>query len=178
MIDRGNFALETEIEKARQLLEAVILGMAYSLLNCFKERERFLNDDAKDLVNSFVNATESQKVKVPVLVARPASTPDAAEHRRVRVVEFSSHGAPQGHPAPDPLLLVVKAAINWSRRHDQPLRGAGEPPEEEDELDILAEEEFLERRNNPRQANTLEDSAHGLGQPSGLQEEDEGHTEA
>jgi len=67
------------------------------------------------------------------------------------------------------LLLSVKAAINWSRLHYQDLRAAGEHPEEEDELDVLAEEQFAEERKKLHRPKTWDDLARGLGQPLGYQ---------
>jgi hypothetical protein len=90
----------------------------------------------------------------------------------LRVVVFSDLETAAGHPAPDPLLLAVKAAINWSRRHEQPLRAAGERPEEQDELDDLAEEEYLEWCDNFHRPQGSDDLALGLGQPFGYQGED------
>jgi hypothetical protein len=94
-----------------------------------------------------------------------------------KVREAGGHPAPDplqledgGHPAPDPLLLAVRAAINWSWRHHQKLLASGEPEEEEDELDVLAMEQFLEMRQAQLRPKTLEDLARGLGQPNGYLE--------
>ena len=89
---------------------------------------------------------------------------------KVRIVEFANVGDEQQHPAPDPLLLTVRAAAAWSWRHGQRLKAAADPQEEErDELSILAEEEFLEYRRNLHRPKTWDDLAHGLGQPCGYQ---------
>jgi hypothetical protein len=76
----------------------------------------------------------------------------------------------KGHPAPDPLLLAVRAAVNWSWRNNQKLLASGEP-EEEDELDVLALEEFLEWQREELRPKTWEDLARGLHQLHGYQEE-------
>jgi hypothetical protein len=161
MIADGPIASASQIEKARLLLEHVLLGMAHSLLRRFQGRWNELLA-ADDLRSSFQSLTGIQKLIVPDAKA-------STEQLKVRVVEFYGYGTLDGHPAPDPLLLSVKAAINWSRRHKQPLRAAGERPEEEDELDVLAEElygEELKRRHRPQ---TWDDLARGLGQPYGYQ---------
>jgi hypothetical protein len=177
-----------EIEKARQLLEAVILGMAHSLRNCSEEivrrLDKYSNRKFRNLRNVFISVTGIERVIVPE--AKPTDSPDIlpAALLKVRVVEFTDHiadsnhtadsnnTAKNGHPAPDPLLLAVKAAINWSRKNNQPLRAAAEPLEEEDELDDLAEEEYLERRKYHDKIKTWDDLARGLGQPLGYQGED------
>jgi hypothetical protein len=161
MIERGPIASDAQIEKARQLLERVLLGMAHSLLH----REIWNRlPEAENLRRSFRSTTGIKKLLVPDAIA-------STENLKVRVVTFSNCDAPADaradHPAPDPLLLSVKAAINWSRRHHQGLRAAGERPEEEDELDVLAGELFLERLEKLHRPKTRNDLAWGLGQPFG-----------
>jgi len=161
MINRGPIASAPQIEKARQLLEHVLLGMAYSLLNRFQEKWNEL-PAAEDLRSSFRSPTGIEKLLVPDATL-------STEKLKVRVVEFSNYDTPDEHPAPDPLLLSVKAAINWSRLHYQDLRAAGEHPEEEDELDVLAEEQYAEERKKLHRPKTWDDLARGLGQPLGYQ---------
>ena len=67
-------------------------------------------------------------------------------------------------------LLAVRAAVNWSWRNNQKLLASGEP-EEEDELDVLALEEFLEWQREELRPKTWEDLARGLHQLHGYQEE-------
>jgi hypothetical protein len=73
----------------------------------------------------------------------------------VRKIHFSGHNnTDQGggrNPAPDPILLVVKAIVNWNRRHYKQLVAAAEPDDEYvDELDELAERQYLEWRDQLR----------------------------
>jgi hypothetical protein len=74
--------------------------------------------------------------------------------------------------APDPVLLAVKAAIHWPRLNNQPLRVAGEPLKEEDELDVLANEQYLQMHVDQNRPKTRDDLAHGLCQPLGYQGDD------
>jgi hypothetical protein len=65
---------------------------------------------------------------------------------KIRFVRQVSSG---GHPAPAPLLLVVKAAINWSAHDDQPLLAGGEVHDDDIDSDSsclsnLAEDQYLE----------------------------------
>jgi hypothetical protein len=88
----------------------------------------------------------------------------------VALIEFSSHHEDNNnkvHLAPDPLLLVIKSAANWSWRNGQKMLAVGEPPEEEDELDILEEEFFLTCRRDSYRPHSREELAKGLGQPNG-----------
>jgi hypothetical protein len=69
--------------------------------------------------------------------------------------------------APDPLLLAVKAAVSWSKRHEQQLlAGGGRPDEDIDNLSLLEEEMHAERIDQACRPKTLEDLAAGLGLPS------------
>jgi hypothetical protein len=167
MLEVGATATPAEIETARQLLEQVIRGMAYSLHNRFGGIEDKLDDNQnkklQELRLYFMNWVGGVKV--------PEDKKDKS--LRVRVVQFFDHSSTAGgHPAPDPLLLAVRAAVNWSRRHHQPLLAAGEPQDEEDELDILAEEQYLEWRNELLRPQNRDDLARGLHQPFGYQGEE------
>ena len=55
----------------------------------------------------------------------------------------------EGHPAPDPRLLLAKAGGCWSKHHHKPLLAGAEPNDMEDmsESSILAMEEYLEQRD-------------------------------
>ena len=77
----------------------------------------------------------------------PLMNPEEAKVRKINFVDQGQYG----HPAPDPLLLLVKAAINWSKFHDFPLLAGGEiEDEEEDDLSRAAEADFLEWQENAR----------------------------
>jgi hypothetical protein len=173
MTQPGDVATESEIEEARKLLKPVILGMAYWLKNRSEAFERELTDDTlrpklNKLRGDFTTQTGGG-VTVPV-----AKSGQDYSQLKVRIVEFSAVNVEGQHPAPDPLLLAVRAAATWSWRHGQQLKADAEPQEEEeDELSILAEEQFLERRKNFGRPKTWDDLARGLGQPFGYQPEGE-----
>lgn len=61
---------------------------------------------------------------------------------------FGSDGN-NGHPAPDPLLLVLKAAVNWSWFHGQKLLLAGERKDSYTSEQSLAEmDAFLDGKRS------------------------------
>jgi hypothetical protein len=123
-------ATDRDINRAGDLLTAVVRGLAYSLhhpdeLSLSPESRLILSE----LCANFATIRLAPKA-VSVPKARELSDPPV----RVRVVEFPDDGVP-GHLAPDPLLLAVKSAINWSWRNNQKLKAAGERPQEADEID-------------------------------------------
>ncbi|KAG7338143.1 hypothetical protein IV203_034368 [Nitzschia inconspicua] len=88
------------------------------------------------------------------------------------LVEFGSVGDEDKHPAPDPLLLVYKAAAIWGMVTKKRLVSNGEaqdPSADISEGDYLAELAFLEARSGFKRPQTWEALAIGLGQPNGYQ---------
>ena len=63
---------------------------------------------------------------------------------------FQSNDSPEGHPAPDPVLLVTKSISVFQKRHGFNIVAAAGPHDNSDyfasDLSIQAEEEFLARR--------------------------------
>ena len=72
----------------------------------------------------------------------------------VRKIEFTTHDVkhdqnPTGHPAPDPMLLTVKACSVFSKLQDQKIVGSAEPEEDSwDEMDYIALENYIEYRES------------------------------
>jgi hypothetical protein len=129
----GTLATTKEIEIARKSLEQVVQGLAYSLEHRQVQRqESLLETSMQRLLESFrsgLHADAVDEVKVP--------KESCESNLRVRKVTFQAHAAHfrlhAWHIAPDPLLLVIKAAINWSWLHGQQLLVTGEPPEDEND---------------------------------------------
>ncbi len=68
------------------------------------------------------------------------------EDRPVRKMTFGADGDETRRMAPDPLLLAVKAAVSWSKRHEQQLLAGEQRPEEDiDRLSLLEEEMHAQR---------------------------------
>jgi hypothetical protein len=142
-------ATPDEIEIARKSLVQVVQGLAYSLVHRRRQRnEKSLEPEMRRLLQSFRENLQNSDSKGEIFV--PMAAPACEGDLRIGKVSFHSH-APQSrgilnHPAPDPMFLAIKAAINWSRRNGQQLLVTGEPEEEKqgDELDSWSEEETTE----------------------------------
>jgi hypothetical protein len=153
-----------QIERARLLLEQVILGMAYSLKNRSGSWDTRLGESAKTTLAKLRTAFEGAVAKDGG-VAVPAPPPmESKSHLRVRLVTFGRADIPDNkHPAPDPLLLAVRSAVNWSRRHGQQLLSRDEHPDIDDDLDVLAMEQHRDMQDRNLRPQTWEELAIGLG---------------
>eukprot|EP00934_Nitzschia_sp_Nitz4_P000299 Nitzschia sp. Nitz4//scaffold151_size53849//9541//11082//NITZ4_006714-RA/size53849-processed-gene-0.39-mRNA-1//1//CDS//3329537117//299//frame0 len=73
------------------------------------------------------------------------------EDKKVGKLCYEDHKSGEGHPAPDPILLATRAATQLQRRHGIVLVAPEEESDDEDELSILAMEEFLRERKCVRE---------------------------
>ena len=67
---------------------------------------------------------------------------------KVRKIKFAAHNEEGGHPAPDPILLATRAAVQLQRRQCITLAAAAEPDDDDDtdDLSALAMDNFLQNR--------------------------------
>jgi hypothetical protein len=162
MQSRGTEASDANIEVARSMLKQVLCGLAHSLMR-----------EGRDLPDSQIEALNELKKPFQTPQTMRLQVPISSKRNlRVRKVSFSQYGGTEGvHPAPDPLLLTVKAAINWSWRHEQQILAGGELSDDDEasELSVLAEEQYLEWQQDMLRPKNRQDLAQGLGQPNGYQ---------
>jgi hypothetical protein len=141
MTELGALATPFEIETARQSLAQVVEGLAYSLVHRQEQRqENSLDPAMRKLLDSFRTALQTPD-RTRLIVPEASGNDNLC----VRKVKFHAHAAVRvrrcaSHVAPDPLLLVIKSAINWSWRHGQQLLVTGGQPEDEGENDSSGEE--------------------------------------
>jgi hypothetical protein len=153
-------ASPAEIEVSRKLLEQVLCGMAFSLLMHDRTIPKESLQAFETLQKTFSNVVGGVTVPSEIQDERVC---------RVRMVTFGRVGERVMHPAPDPLLLAVKAAVVWSTRHEQQLLAGGEVVEDDaDSLSIQAEEEYLQKAVQSYRPDTWEDLAAGLNQSNGF----------
>jgi hypothetical protein len=109
----GECATTDEIEIASTSLGIVLQGLAYSLDERQAQRQE-ATLQLKGKLASFREGLQNSEVIVPM--------PSLDSNLRVRKVSFQAHRPhANAHPAPDPLFLFIKSAINWARRNGQPL---------------------------------------------------------
>jgi hypothetical protein len=149
MLDEGDIAGAEQVETARTLLGQFVLGFAYSLLHRSGKYRRHLSRRQRTELDRRRSAFNENAAGGVVLPA-PRHKPDGRRPqrtRRVRLVSFRGAADPgDHHVAPDPFLLTVKAAANWSKRHHQKLLAGAEPQnddEEFDEAELYAMEQYL-----------------------------------
>jgi hypothetical protein len=116
--DQGtiDFADENECNVARTLLETMVLCVCKSSRDTFTEE--FHNSET---MKTFYKGTSAEK---PVYIKKEekmAPVPKSWQWNnkyRVRKITFSQWNDVDNNPAPDPVLLLGKAASNWLKRHD------------------------------------------------------------
>ncbi len=161
----ATIASDDQVDEARVLLESVLRGLAYSLVH--NNRPPTVDAEVAAILTRSRNiVSDIGGVTVPL----DAGNRNNPEDRPVRKISFGDDGDETRHMAPDPLLLAVKAAVSWSKRHGQQLLVAGERPDEDiDSLSLLEEEMHAERIDQACRPETSEDLAAGLGQSNGFQ---------
>ena len=178
---------EEQVELARRLLVDVLLGLADSLLRRLPKIKGKLDKKQKEkltelqghfsfgtllrLPKAKVKSDPEAKVKSDPEVESDPKVKVKEKPLRVRLVSFGDYASSEGrHPAPDPLLLAIRAGITWSWRHGQKLLAAAEPQDddiERDELYELAIEQYLDFCDAQCRPKTWDDVARGLGQERG-----------
>jgi hypothetical protein len=148
MTSDGDLATPEQINTARKALKAVVLGLHYSI----RHRRRIVDSD---LVGQKESLEALKQLRQRIDQSNEAIVPGGipltgiSNEIRVRLIWFGSHSDISKHPAPDPMLLCVKAAINWSWRNNQQLLAAGEQPDtEEDHDDFLDDSEQNEESDD------------------------------
>jgi hypothetical protein len=156
-----------ECETARLFLMQTVLGMGHSLLSLpFDDSILHENRGKQHKFQDAIKRGWVEKGYPRGSVVTP-SRKGCAKHARKISFSAQDDSLGGGHPAPDPLILAMRTAVNWSALYNQRLCAAGEADDEAEE-DVLAEEEWLEwRASLNRPPSSLEMLAERLGHPSG-----------
>jgi antitoxin (DNA-binding transcriptional repressor) of toxin-antitoxin stability system len=146
LLDAGDVALPEQVEAARTLLSQFVLGFAYSLLHRSLTYRRYMSRRQRAELDRRRRVFCENAAAGVVLPAAAEPLPPPQRPWRVRLVNFrgATDARSNHHVAPDPFLLTVKAAVNWSRRHHQQLLAAAEPQDEGlGEPELYAMEEYM-----------------------------------
>jgi hypothetical protein len=162
--DRGGYegeflATEDEVKSARKLLEDVLCSHAKSFqdlsaddtfvndaavdLKKWDKDKRWVSKDAKEIFSDLTS--DAKKIELP---GHKDLEKIKSKFVKVRKIHFADCCKTQTklHPAPDPMLLLLKAASNWLRRQDLYLLPAcGAPDADDDDYIITIEEEWKAR---------------------------------
>ena len=143
MQELGETATSLEIGRARRLLAETVKLLAKLLQDNVEADHSFFTDKHKKLLNEHYGALlvvdGSRRVSIPY---HPDDNYEDKKVRKIRFVGQFDHG----HPAPDPMLLAIKAAICWSTFHNERLLAGGAVEDDISERSAEAEEYFLHLR--------------------------------
>ena len=169
-----------DIEAAREILIHAVLAVRNLIVNHFSDEFvaslPFSNDKMKNAsfntlrdVRSFA---EQPFCFLPMKIMDDDHGGVSNQRKPVCVVHFAGNNVDENtnfHPAPDPLLLVVKAATVWGQMTNHPLLANGsEPDSNMTEGDYIAEAAYCDSVfGEPKRAETWQELAEGLGQPYG-----------
>jgi hypothetical protein len=146
LLDAGDVALPNQVEAARTLLSHFVLGFAYSLLHRSLTYRQYMSRRQRGELDRRRRVFCENAAAGVVLPAAAEPHPPPQRPWKMRLVSFrgATDARSNHHVAPDPFLLTVKAAVNWSRRHHQQLLAAPEPHDEGlDEPELYALEEYM-----------------------------------
>jgi len=159
-------ATSTEKECARQLLEEAVSALRTMIANM---EDRYIDDLGLTRKDPILQArAEAQKSTCLV----PVGAESTSNRKPVCLLTFGGSKDYERHPAPDRLLLALRAANIWGEMTDQRMLANGYPPDPYDGMslgDEIAEMGYYEAKFGqftPRPT-TWEELAQGLGQPNG-----------
>ncbi|KAG7372693.1 hypothetical protein IV203_018836 [Nitzschia inconspicua] len=153
-----------EVNIACDFLRAAVLALHDMIANLSQD-ELTLGKNPNHKDNTLQQASEEAQnlsCKVPGPVTPLGEKPAC-------LLTFGGHEDVDMHPAPDPLLLVLKAANIFGIMAKMKMLANGSSDDDSDISmgDIIEEEAFLEARERALRPQTWEDLARGLGQPYG-----------
>ncbi len=118
---------------AHELLQTTIMALADHVKNF---PQAFTDAIARSSMMGRQSLVNSKAIPWPINM----DPPNEEARSRVCLISFGSHGTREGHPAPDPLLLSMKAAVVWCYMTGFELIANGEKSDDDEEDD---DDEFL-----------------------------------
>ncbi|KAG7369593.1 hypothetical protein IV203_027339 [Nitzschia inconspicua] len=156
-----------EVSMASDLLRAAVLALQ-DMIGSLSEDDLSYCENPNENVNKKPLREASEEAQ-KLLCKVPGQLPKHETEQPVCLITFGDHDNADMHPAPDPLLLVLKAAnIFGIMAGMKMLANASSDSDSDISIgDIIEEEAFLEAREQALRPKTWEDLARGLGQPNG-----------
>jgi hypothetical protein len=158
-------ATSHEVGMACDLLVDAVLALQDMIASFSEEELKVLT--VKRCTNTLREARDEAKKNNNCKVPRLLSKSDSGR-KPACLVTFGDPDDTNMHPAPDPLLLVLRAANIFGLMAGMKMLASGETDDSDVSIgDIIEEEAFLEAREESLRPKTRDDLARGLGQPNG-----------
>ncbi|KAG7369542.1 reverse transcriptase RNA-dependent DNA polymerase [Nitzschia inconspicua] len=157
-----------EVSMARVLLETAILALQDMIASLSKEDLSYCENPNENVNKKPLHQASEKAKKLLCKVPGQVSNHDLGE-KQACLITFGDQKDADMHPAPDPLLLVLKAANIFGIMAGMEMLANASSDSDSDVStgDIIEEEAFLEAREQALRPKTWEDLARGLGQPNG-----------
>lgn len=152
-----------EVETARVILRVGILALAEMIQSLTEEDLKGVENQSTKGSSNLRRAKQSldeRKSEVHV----PKKLSEDEHHVHVAKVQFVDHDGTNGHPAPDPFLLLMKAANIWARLTGMKFLANASLPNFDTEKDVQAQEIYLRYKESLERNTSREELARGLGQ--------------
>lgn len=161
-LTRESVADSEDVTQACNLLQDGVLALAEMIRSITDEDLDEISEENEESAGRLRRSRDKieNTILVPGMVRE--TVPSSC---KVLKVTFSAHTENKGHPAPDPLLLLFKAANVWGRMIGLNFLANSEIPDPfGTELHILAIENYLEWHQSNLRNVSREELARGLGQ--------------
>ncbi|KAG7345692.1 hypothetical protein IV203_033223 [Nitzschia inconspicua] len=157
-----------EVSMACDFLRAAVLALQDMIASLSKDDLSYCENPNENVNKKPLHEASEEAQKLFCKVPAPVQKHDEAE-KPVCLITFGDQKDADMHPAPDPLLLVLKAANIFGIMAGMKMLANASSDSDSDVStgDIIEEEAFLEAREQALRPKTWEDLARGLGQPNG-----------
>jgi hypothetical protein len=155
-------AEQDEVNLARTFLAKAVCALL-DMIAGLSEEELDYATTSDDTLRQAHKEAQDMICKVP----SPLPTNESGE-KPACLVTFGNLNETNMHPAPDPLLLALRAANIFGIMAGMKMLASAEPDDSDESVgDIIEEEAYLEAREQSLRSKSWDDLARGLGQPNG-----------
>ncbi|KAG7369588.1 hypothetical protein IV203_027334 [Nitzschia inconspicua] len=157
-----------ELNMACDLLRAAVLALQDMIASLSEDDLSYCENPNENVNKKLLREASEEAKKLLCKVPGKVINHDLGE-KPACLITFGDYEDADMHPAPDPLLLVLKAANIFGIMAGMKMLANASSDSDSDVStgDIIEEEAFLEAREQALRPKTWEDLARGLGQPNG-----------